>query len=89
VGVDIFARLIVESLAFMVFLIVCAIYLCGPAAVILAYYRWNIAAVLIGAAACWLGIFWLITVYTWFKYLGLASVACGLYAMYRAARNLT
>lgn len=78
-----------ESLAFTVFLIVCALYLCGPLAVICAHLRWNIAAVLIGAAACWLGLFWLVTVYTWFKYMGLVSAGLGLYAMYKAARNLT
>lgn len=77
-----------ESLAFMVFLIFCALILCGPVAILCANYRWHILAVIIGAFAAWLGIFWFVTVYTWFKYLGLVSAACGLYAMYKTARHI-
>jgi hypothetical protein len=77
-----------ESLAFMVFLIVCAVLLCGPIAAIFAVKKWSIAAVLVGACACWLGIYFFVTVYTSFKYLGLVSAGLGLWAMYKTARNI-
>lgn len=77
-----------ESLAFMVFLIVCAVYLCGPIAAYFAVKKWSIAAVIMGAIACWLGIYFFVTVSTWFRLLGLASAGLGLYAMYRTARNM-
>lgn len=78
-----------ESLAFMVFVIFCAVFLCGPIAIGLAYNKLNILAVIIAAFSCWLGIYWFITVYTWAKYLGLISAGLGLYAMYIAAHNIT
>lgn len=78
-----------ESLAFTVFLLVCAVYLCGPIAAFCAVKNWPIAAILLGAAACWLGIYFFVTVYTWFRLLGLVSVGFGLWAMYKSARNLT
>jgi hypothetical protein len=78
----------VDVLAISVFLLFCGLFLNGPIAIILAYARWNIVAVLIGACSCWLGIFWFVTVYTGWKYLGLLSAACGLYAMYKTARNI-
>lgn len=78
-----------ESLAFMVFLIVCAVYLCGPIAALCAVKKWSIAAILLGAVACWLGIYFFVTVYTWFRFIGLASVGFGLWAMYKSARNIT
>ena len=77
-----------ESLAFMVFLIVCAVYLCGPIAAICAVNRWHVLAVLLGAFACWLGIYFFVTVYTSFKYVGLVSAGLGLWAMYKTARNI-
>lgn len=77
-----------ESLAFLVFILFCALILDGPLAILFANQRWHILAILAGAIACWLGIFWFVTVYTWFKYLGLVSAACGLYAMYITARNI-
>lgn len=78
-----------ESLALLVFGIVCAVLLCGPFAALFAVKKWSIAAVLTGALACWLGIYFFVTVYTWFKYVGLLSAALGLWAMYRTARNIT
>jgi len=78
-----------ESLAFLVFLVVCAVILCGPVALLLAFTRWNILAVIVGACACWLGIHFFVTVYTSMKYLGLISAGLGLWAMYKTARNLT
>lgn len=77
-----------ESLAYMVMLIVCAVYLSGPLSVFLAVRHFDLAAVIIAALACWLGIYWFVTVYTWPRYLGLASTACGLYAMYHVAHRL-
>jgi hypothetical protein len=79
----------VESLAFLVFVMICAVLLCGPVALGLAYARWNVLAVLVAAGACWLGIYFFVTVYTAFKYLGLVSAGAGLWAMYKAARNIT
>jgi len=77
-----------ESLALLVFFIVCAVMLCGPFAVFFAVQRWNLLAVFVGALACWLGIYFFATVYTSFKYLGLVSAGLGLWAMYKTARNL-
>jgi hypothetical protein len=77
-----------ESLAFLVFIIISALFLCGPVAIALALNKWSVLAVLVGACACWLGIFWFVTVYTGWKYLGLVSAACGLYAMYKTAKNM-
>lgn len=77
-----------DVLALSVFMLISALFLCGPISLILAYNRWHILAVFLGAASCWLGIFWFVTVYTGWKYLGLVSAACGLYAMYKTAKNL-
>lgn len=77
-----------ESLALIVFFIVCAVLLCGPLALFFAMVRWHILAVVIGALSCWLGIYFFVTVYTSFKYLGLVSTGLGLWAMYKTARNL-
>lgn len=77
-----------ESLALMVVLIMCAVYLCGPLSVFLAVKHWDLAAVILAACAAWLGIYWFVTVYTWPRYLGLVSTACGLYAMYHVAHSL-
>lgn len=77
-----------ESLALVVFVIFCAVFLCGPVAVLLAVNKWSLLAVIVAAVACWLGIYWYLTVYTLFKHLGLVSVACGLYAMYYVAEHL-
>jgi hypothetical protein len=77
-----------ESLALMVFVLFCAVFLCGPLAVLLAVNKLPILAVMVAACACWLGIYWFLTVYTWARYLGLASVACGLYAMYHVAQEV-
>jgi|688.fasta_scaffold1076016_2 hypothetical protein len=77
-----------ESLALLVFFIVCAVLLCGPIAALFAVKKWIIAAVVTGALACWLGIYFFVTVYTSFKYLGLVSAGLGLWAMYQTARNL-
>jgi hypothetical protein len=78
-----------ESLALLVFLIVCAAILCGPIAAVCAVNRLHVLAVMIGAVACWLGVYFFVTVYTAFKYLGLVSAALGLWAMYKTARNIT
>jgi hypothetical protein len=80
--------IVVDVLAISAVMFVVALYLCGPIAVILAYNRWHVMAVLIGAASCWLGIYFFVTIYTAFKYLGLFSAVCGLWAMYKAAQNI-
>lgn len=77
-----------ESLALLVFVLFCAVFLCGPVAVLLAVNHWSLLAVIIAACSCWLGIYWFLTVYTSAKYLGLVSLACGLYAMYHVAQSL-
>jgi len=77
-----------ESLALLVFFLVCAVFLCGPVAAIAAANKFNVLAVIIGALACWLGIYFFVTVYTSFKYLGLVSAGLGLWAMYKTARNI-
>ena len=77
-----------ESLALLVFVLFCAVFLCGPLALMLAVSRWSLIAVIVAAFACWLGIYWFLTVYTWARYLGLLSAGCGLYALYYAAHTL-
>lgn len=77
-----------ESLALLVFVLFCAVFLCGPVAVVFAVNKLSLLAVVLAAVACWLGIYWFVTVYTWPRYLGLASTACGLYAMYHVAHRL-
>jgi hypothetical protein len=77
-----------DLLAISAVLLFSAVFLCGPIAAVLAYNRWSIMAVFLGAASCWLGIFWFVTIYTNFKYLGLMSAACGLYAMYITAKKM-
>lgn len=84
----VFAGVNVDVLALSAFMLVSAVYLCGPIALILAWNRWHLLAVLLGAASCWLGIYFFVTVYTAFKYLGLVSAGLGLWAMYKTARNL-
>lgn len=84
----VFAGVNVESLALIIFLIITAVLLCGPLAVFFAVNRWHILAVVIGGLSCWLGIYFFVTVYTAFKYLGLVSAGLGLWAMYKTARNL-
>lgn len=80
--------MLVETLAISLLMLFSALFLCGPIAVILAYNRWAMLAVLLGAASCWLGIFWFVTIYTGWRYLGLFSTACGLYAMYITANYM-
>jgi hypothetical protein len=78
-----------DSVAAVLFVLICLGYLCGPVALWLAFRRWYFLAVLVGALSCWLGIFWFVTIYTEWKYLGLGSAACGLYAMYKTAKMIT
>lgn len=77
-----------ESLAFLVFLIITATYLCGPIAAYFAVKKWSFAAVVMGAFACWLGIYFFVTISTGFRYLGLVSAGLGLWAMYKTAHDL-
>lgn len=77
-----------ESLALLVFLIFCAVFLCGPIAYLLAMYKWNILAVIVSALAIWLGIYWFVTIYTWFKYLGILSSILGVLALLKVTDNL-
>ena len=76
-----------ESLALMVFVIWCAVFLCGPIAYALAHFRCNILAIIVSAAAIWLGIFWFGNVYTWAKYLGIVSAVLGLLALLKVTSN--
>lgn len=76
-----------ESLALMVVVIFGAVFLCGPVAVLLAVNKFNLLAIVLACLACWLGIYWFVTVYTWAKYLGIISAGCGLYAMYHVAHR--
>lgn len=77
-----------ESLALLVFVLFCAVFLCGPLAYGLALLKWNWPAILVSGLAIWLGVYWLVTVYTWAKYLGLVSAGLGLLALVHATRNL-
>lgn len=77
-----------ESLALLVFVIFCAVFLCGPIAVTLAYCKLPILALLVGGLAVFLGVYWFGTVFTWAKYLGMLSAGLGLWALLKAAGDL-
>lgn len=77
-----------ESLALMVFIIWCCVFLCGPAAALCDYFNRPIAASLLALAAIWLGVFWFAHVFTWPRYLGLFSAAIGLYVVWRTAKRV-
>lgn len=77
-----------ESLAFMVFVIFSAVFLCGPIAVGLAYMKWAIPALIVGGLAIWLGVYWFATVFTWAKYLGVVSSLLGLWALLKTTGDM-
>jgi hypothetical protein len=70
-----------ESLALLVVILFCAMFLCGPVALTLYYFKRYILAFIVGSMAVALGFSWYIDVYTWARFLGLASAACGLCAV--------
>ena len=76
-----------ESLALLVFVLFCAVFLCGPIAYLLAWWRFNILAILVAGMAIWLGIYWFATIFTWAKYLGLLSSILGLLALLKVTDN--
>jgi hypothetical protein len=76
-----------ESLALLIFVLFCAVFLCGPFAYALAYFKFNILAILVGGLAIFLGIYWFGTIYTWAKYLGAISAVIGLLALMRVTSN--
>lgn len=77
-----------ESLARLVFFVVIAVFLCGPLAVGLAYFKWSIPALLVGGLAIWLGIYWFATVFTAAKYLGVVSALLGLWALLKTTGDM-
>lgn len=77
-----------ESLGVLVFVLFCAMFLCGPIALGLAYARWNWLAIFIGCVAIMLGIQWFAGVYTWFKWLGVISAFMGLLALLKATGDM-
>ena len=77
-----------ESLALLAFVIFSTVFLCGPIAIGLAYLKWTIPALLVGGLAIWLGIYWFATIFTWFKYLGIASALLGLWALLKASGDI-
>lgn len=77
-----------ESLALLVFVIFCAVFLCGPIAVGLAYFKWRILSLIVGGLAIWLGVYWFATVFTWAKYLGVVSALLGLWALLKTTREM-
>lgn len=77
-----------ESLALLVFVIFCAVFLCGPIAVALAYSKWHILSLLVGGLAIWLGVYWFATVFTWAKYLGVVSALLGLWALLKTTGDM-
>lgn len=77
-----------ESLALMVFILFCAVLLCGPAAVLLAYYRRHVLALLFGGAALMLGFYWFGTVVTAAKWLGAGAALLGLWALLKATGDI-
>ena len=77
-----------ESLAFLVFVLFSALFLCGPVAIVLLYFKQLILASLLALISIWLGIFWFVHVYTWFRVLGLISAGCGLYVLWQTAERI-
>lgn len=77
-----------ESLAFLVFILWCAVFLCGPLSLVFHYLHLPILAALTALISIWLGIFWCVHVYTWWRYLGLVSVLCGLYVLWQTAEKI-
>lgn len=77
-----------ESLALMVFVLWSAMFLCGPLAIAFHHGGFPLLAALTSLIAIWLGIFWFAHTYTWAKYLGLISAACGLYVLWRTAQRI-
>lgn len=77
-----------ESLALLVFVIFCAVFLCGPIAVTLAYFKWRILSLIVGGLAIWLGVYWFATVFTWAKYLGVVSALLGLWALLKTTGDM-
>lgn len=77
-----------ESLARIVALIFCAVFLCGPIAVGLAYLKWSIPALLVGGLAILLGAHWFATVSTSIRYLGVLSIGLGLWALLKATGEM-
>jgi hypothetical protein len=77
-----------ESLAIMVFVIWCLLFLCGPMSLWFHHAKLPILAAITALAAIWLGIFWFAHVYTWARYLGLVSAGCGLYVVWRTAHRI-
>lgn len=75
------------SLAVLLFLLISGAYLSGPLAYALAVARFNILAVLLAGLSIWLGTFWLLTIYTGWKYLGLVSAGIGVLALLKATGN--
>jgi hypothetical protein len=75
-------------LAISWFMGVCAIFLCGPFALLLHYTNFPLLSAFCGAAAIWLGIFWFAHTHTYFKWLGAASAACGLLVLWLTAKKL-
>lgn len=75
----------VASLAYLVLLLFCLMFLLGPFAVWFAVKNWPIAAGLGAVLSIWLGIFWFAHVFTWPRYLGLISAALGAYAIWLTA----
>jgi hypothetical protein len=77
-----------ESLGILIIVLFCALFLCGPFALILAHYKFRILALLVGCLAIWLGIFWFATIFTAAKWLGIISALCGLFALLKVAGDL-
>jgi hypothetical protein len=79
----------VESLAFLVVCLVVVTNLCGPGALLAAYYGYDVLAAVIGGLAIMLGWQWYSTVYTWARYLGLLSLAMGAGAIWLVFKHWT
>jgi len=77
-----------ESLAVMVFVLWCCVFLCGPLAVLFNYLNRPLISAILALASIWLGIFWFAHVFTWPRYLGLFSAAMGLYVVWRTAKRI-
>lgn len=77
-----------ESLGVLIFAIFCAVFLCGPLACLLAHYKFRVLSLLIGGLAIFLGIYWFATVFTWFKWLGVLSALCGLFALLKTTGDM-
>lgn len=78
-----------ESLVLLVSIIVMTTIISGPAALILAKYRFNILAIVFSFIACLSGLNILLNVVTSFRMVGAVAIGLGIYSLVIVYENIT